>query len=395
MQLVSFSVENYKSFNKRQEVFFSNNSRNVTAFFGLNSSGKTNLFSALEFYCDFILKSTNFRRGKLLSRDFFQYLHEASTRPTSFSAEFKNSNYQYKYNFSLGRDGSVETERLQRKKISIGNYETVFSRNSLINDRFEHLGFSANLLRETRPDSLVLTRAYGVNNKIAREVFGCIEKIMPFSMSRFMGYTAEKVSENPDLKEKVLRFLKMADLYIQDFSVERDEDYDRVIETSNMLLSDAAMDLMRRSSYRVTTKHILRREDGGIIGVKGMSLKEDESNGTNQMFSYAAPIIEALEYGAVLYIDELEVNLHPKECAFIVNLFDAKNGKNKANGQLIINTHELSLMDILGKENVYLLGKDELEATKISRMIGARSNEKNLSKKYSAGLFGAIPRTEL
>ena len=91
----------------------------------------------------------------------------------------------------------------------------------------------------------------------------------------------------------------------------------------------------------------------------------------------------------------MEVNLHPKECEFIVNCFNEKYGENKAKGQLIINTHETMLMDLVGKNNIYLLGKDKFESTVVSSLSGVRSNDGNLAKKYNAGLFGAVPEIGL
>lgn len=391
MKLLSFKIKNYKSFNQEQEIIFDDNSKNVTAFFGPNSSGKTNLFSAIQFYCDFVLHSTDFRRKSVLSRDYFRFVQENAKLPTEFGAEFENSGVKYRYTFAIARDGNVDDEKLQRASDGI-NYRTIFTRRSLKNNAYEEYGFSSKILSETRCDSLVLTRAYTANNKIAMEVVNSIEKVMTFSMMQFHGYTAEKVLDNPEMKEKVLEFLKLADLYIQDFSVKRNDIYDRLMQ-GDQVFSDAAARLLRRASYEVTTSHILRNASGEVVGVENMSLDENESSGTNRMFSYAMPVIEALLEGKVLYIDELEVNLHPRECAFILRLFDEDRGFNKAHGQLIINTHELSLMDLLGKENVYLLGKDRFEATVVSRPKGVRTSEKNLSKKYSAGYFGAVPRT--
>lgn len=391
MRLLSFRVKNYKSFNEEQKIVFSDSSKNVTAFFGPNSSGKTNLFSAVDFYCDFILHSTDFRRRRILSQDYFRFVSENADIPTEFGAEFETDGIKYKYGFSILRDGNVGDERLQRDNGS--GYVTVFARKSLKNNVYEDYGFSSKILSETRQDSLVLTRAYTANNKIAMSVVSGIEKVMAFSMINFHGYTAEKVLENPKVKDKVLNFLKMADLYIQDFSVKKNEMYDKMMQ--NNFLSDEAMKLFKRSSYEVMTTHVLRNVSGEVIGVRNMSLNEDESSGTNRIFSYALPVIEALEEGKVLYIDELEVNLHPRECAFIVKLFDKENGMNLADGQLIINTHETSLMNILGKENIYLLGKDRFESTVVGKLVGVRNDDKNLAKKYDVGMFGAVPRVEI
>ena len=395
MRLLSFSVENYKSFYERQSVTFIENEQNATAFYGANSAGKSNLFSALKFYCDFILHSTDFHRNAVLGNNYFQYVKNGAMEPSSFSAEFKNQGTQFRYSFSINRIGKVSSEKLEFASIKLLKnelkYETVFSRKSMVNNnRYIEHGFGSALLNETRPDSLVLTRAYAANNKIAKRVFECIESINLYNFNSF-GMTAEKVANNSELKGNVLRFLKMADLYIQDFHVEE-------IKTSyggdslENILSKEVADLYRRALYKVSTVHYVYDENDVVVGTRDMMLNENESNGTKQLFEYAYPVIEALNEGKVLYIDELETNLHPRECAFIVELFNNIAGENKQKGQLIINTHDMTLMDLLGKDNVYLLGKNRHEATVISKISGVRSDDKNLAKKYYAGLFGATPR---
>lgn len=392
-RLIKFSVENYKSFYKKQEVVFNEDEKNVTAFFGPNSAGKSNLFSAMRFYCDFILHSADFKNNKNLDNDFFKYTDDGNSIPTIFSAEFKNDVYRYRYTFSISRpSGNVDVERLQRKSVDKDSvFETIFTRKSLSTDRYKTYNFTSSILNETRDDSLILTRAYAINNKIASDVISCIENIMFYTNIDFTGFTAEQVSLHPEIKDKVLKFLKKSDLYIHDFSVKQNSDYKNLVN-SGSLFNEKALKLLKRSFYDVQTMHTVRDKDGNVIGTRNMSLSSDESNGTKQIFDYAYPIIKSLEEGAVLYIDELEVNLHPKECLFIINLFNSNNTENIGNGQLIINTHETALMDVLGKDNIYLLGKDKMESTVANKMTGVRTDDKNLSKKYNTGLFGAVPR---
>ncbi|MBQ3275179.1 ATP-binding protein, partial [Candidatus Saccharibacteria bacterium] len=387
---------NYKSFKEKQEITFLENEKNVTAFFGPNSSGKSNLFSALQFYCEYILESTNFHRKKVLHGENFRFTKSCAQKDSVLSAEFKNDTYQYKYSFSITREGEVSEEHLSRKKLGDVSYKTIFSRGSIINNRYGEFGFPSKMLKETRSDSLILTRAYAANNKIAKDVFSCIESITFFSGAgsaiKNFGHTAEIASDDPQKKNDILRFLKLADLYIQDFTVEKNN---QLNEIDSSLFSADMINLLRRSTYKITTTHSVRDEAGNVISLTNMSMRENESAGTNQIFEYAGWILEALKEGKVLYVDELGINLHPKECSFIVNLFDKTYGENTKNGQLIINTHETGLIDILGKDNCYFLGKDLFEATLVEKLSGIRTEEKNLSKKYNAGLYGAVPQIGL
>lgn len=62
------------------------------------------------------------------------------------------------------------------------------------------------------------------------------------------------------------------------------------------------------------------------------------------MFGFAGPIIDVLEKGYTLFIDELDVNLHPKLVEFIVKLFNSKEN-NPNNAQLVFTSHDVYVLD--------------------------------------------------
>ncbi len=392
MRLLSFSVRNYRSFYEEQKISFNEDDKNVTAIFGPNGSGKSNLFKAMVFYRNFILYSTRFHEGKVLGGEQFLLNETGRKEPTVFSAEFKNDKYAFSYQFSV-YGGQVEDEKLQRKELGGGAlYKTIFSRKSIPKDRFKEFKFTRVLLRETRDDALVLTRAFETNNKIAEEIFGWLKSFQLLAGQQPINITADKVIENQEVKEKVLSYLKRADLYIQDISVERasisGEDF------KNSPFRDEVVKEMQQSGhkYKITTVHAVRNLEGRVVAAMPFSMGPggQESTGTNRMFELAFPLIDTIEKGRVLYIDEFEVNLHPKECLFIVSLFNSLKG-NKGKAQLIINTHSKFLMNYIGKNNIYLLGKNHQEATVIGEMKGVRSTEASFEKKYDAGFFGSLP----
>lgn len=393
MRLLSFSVKNYRSFYGEQTIRFSEDDKNVTAVFGPNGSGKSNLFKAMAFYRNFILYSTRFREGRVLEGEQFLLNQTGKKESTVFRAEFKNDKHIFSYQFSV-KNGAVDDEKLQRKtREKDATYKTIFTRKSIAKDRFEEYKFTNVLFKETRNDSLVLTRAFETNNKIAKEIFDWLKSFQLIAGQQPMNITADRVIESQEVKEKVLSYLKRADLYIQDISVEKanmsGEDF------KNLPFRDEVVKEMQHSGhkYKITTIHAVRDEGGKIVDAVPFSMgpSGQESTGTTKMFELAYPLIDTIEKGNILYIDEFEVNLHPKECLFIVNLFESLGNRNSSRAQLIINTHSKFLMNYLGKNNIYLLGKDHQESTVIGGMKGVRSDDSNVEKKYDAGLFGSVP----
>ncbi len=179
--------------------------------------------------------------------------------------------------------------------------------------------------------------------------------------------------------------MQKADLYIQDLSV-AEVDIPEVVISA---FSDEVRSKVNKTTYDVTTTHMVYDDRGNIVKAAHLPLSA-KSTGTRRIFELAFPILDSLENGNILCIDEFEVNLHPKECTFLVSLFSSDN--NKKGARLIITTHNTQLLDQVGRNSVHLVGKNRREETilgQISKNI--RSDDKLLEKKYNKGLFGANP----
>ena len=112
------------------------------------------------------------------------------------------------------------------------------------------------------------------------------------------------------------------------------------------------------------------------------------------MYELALPVIDALEKGDILCIDEFELFLHPQECSYIINLFKNQN-LNKRNAQLIILTHATQIMSQLDRKDIHIFGKNSREETIIGSVPSSiRQDDRLIEKKYLRGLFGGVPNTE-
>lgn len=386
MRLISFTVSNYRSFLNEQTVTFDQGLKNVDAIFGPNGSGKSNLFMAIGFFCNFIRTSTRFE-GQTMSYMPFILNDESEQKPTSFQAEMQNSKHIYRYQFSLFM-GQVSGETLSRKSLAKeAKYETIFSRKSLEKNYYEKYGFGSSILKTTRNDALVLTKAWENNNKYAIEVFEWLEHLKLISGGQPVGQTAQKIIEDDEFKLKLLDLLRRADLYIQDVTAAKVNMPDELF--NNLPLKDEFKKNIDRTGYNVTTTHILRDSEGKIVGTRQLPM-DFESDGTRRIFELAFPLIDSLEQGNILYIDEIETHLHPKECEFIIELFSAQT--NSSGAQLVVNTHNTQIMDQVGRNNIHLFGKNNREETVIGDIPkDIRTDDPALEKKYNKGMFGAVP----
>lgn len=120
------------------------------------------------------------------------------------------------------------------------------------------------------------------------------------------------------------------------------------------------------------------------------------SDGTRTMFSYCSLLINVLEDGKTLFIDELEKSLHPYLTNYIVNLFNDKE-KNLNNAQLIFISHDISLLHkkALQPEQVWCTQKNdktlESQLFCLSQYKIKSDRDGNYAEKYMKGAYGAIP----
>ena len=387
MKILSFSLSNYRSFKSEQRIIFGSDEKNVTTIYGPNGAGKSNLFYALNFFCNFIKTSTKFE-GQVLPYEPFLLNINTKTLPTTFETEFIAEKRQFRYRFSI-LNGNIIEEALGAKNIgSEGKYDTIFSRPTIPKGNYGE--FYKDVLKRTRSDALVLTKAWEDNDKNAIEVFEWLKSFEIMNMNQLpvtRSKTAEKIMINNDFKTQVLDLMRRADLFVQDVTVSEAQIPKRLID--QLPLNEEAKKGMSSTGFVISTTHLLRDDDGNVVGTVPMSMGSHESVGTQRIFELAHPILNIINNGGILYIDEFENDLHPSECKFLVSLFEKENPKQ---AQLIINTHSTVLQDQVGRNNIRLLSKNAKEETIISEVPKSiKPDDPAIERKYNKGMLGAIP----
>lgn len=388
MKLHNFRISNFRSFLGEQIINFNFDDKNTNVIYGPNGSGKSNLYIGLTFFRNFIWHSTKFE-GQKMNYNYFALSSDNDNKPTKLSAVFSNSDFMYDYGYSL-LNGIITDEYLKRKDLgSKSKFEIIFRRGSIDKNRYTEFGFTSETLRKTRPDALVLTKAWEDNNKIATDVFKWLDHFKLINgSSQDQNITAKKILETEGYKEQVLDLLKKADLYIQDVEANQVNLPEELL--NELPLRDDFKASIDRTGYEVITSHFVHDTEGKITGIRKLSMNGDESMGTRRIFELAYPLIDTLEKGNILYIDDFEIYLHPKECLFIVSLFEEENNQNGS--QLIINTHNTQIINQVGRDNVILFGKNNREETVIGKIPkDIRTTDASIEKKYNKGLFGAVP----
>lgn len=141
-------------------------------------------------------------------------------------------------------------------------------------------------------------------------------------------------------KSKVMDFLNAADINIDDIVIEtRPFDLNELPDEMPESLRNLIAGEMKGEKIK-EIKTIHKDSEGNSV----IFDFDEESDGTQKLFSFAGPWIDSLENGHVLFIDELHDNLHPRLVRFLVELFHNPKTNSK-NAQLVFTTHETSILN--------------------------------------------------
>lgn len=380
-KLNSIKVSNFRSFAKEQQIEFNTN---TTAIYGANASGKSNISRSLSFMFRYIENSSAANVSKIPFEPFL--LREDNDSPTSLEIEFLSNSKTFRYSFSFKSD-KIISEKLvdlssQKEKIIFNRIEQKIENSSTA----KKYGFTKSLLEKTRQTTLLITKAREDNNPYANIVFDFIDNINVFECNspNLRPVSIKILNERPELKEKVLEFLKSADLWIRDFTIDEIDTPDEVIK--NLPVIDELKEQFRKSTL-ITTKHSVRGDKNEIVDYIQFSLDNQESTGTRIIFDLAPLIVASVEDGTPLYIDEFGIHLHSDICSYILKYF-----KDNSRSQLIINTHDTSLMNELSREEIILVEKNQTEESLVSRLSDySPRKDAPIEKHYRKGLYGARP----
>jgi hypothetical protein len=124
---------------------------------------------------------------------------------------------------------------------------------------------------------------------------------------------------------------------------------------------------------------------------------EEESEGTKSLIRMAPSIVQAIESGGVLLVDELESSLHPLIGAAIVKLFNSPQS-NPRGAQVLFTTHDTRMLaassdaPLLRRDQIWFAEKNPEGASTIYPLTDYQpSQSENLESGYLQGRYGAIP----
>ncbi|MDB6086314.1 MAG: hypothetical protein JWN43_4195 [Gammaproteobacteria bacterium] len=410
--LIGFRFQNFRSFLTEQTFSFSTSSdrthesthlmrtgmkavprvSKAAIAFGPNASGKTNLLVALATFRDLILHSTAYTDAQFADRHTPFRFGPSASKPTEFEIDLLLDHVRYRYAVSY------DSQRVRSERLLIyrtGKSQRWFDRHfDEATGLDEWAPFSPNFngpremwRKATRPKALFLTTAAQLNSEqlapLLRWVEHHLEIVFPSDMSD-LNRVATRM-QDADFKARVLRLLRAVDIHVDDLRVaERDQPQAEPPPRSG------AAGYAKHGGRRTSIEFLHAREGWLPIWLDSVF----EAAGTQRLIGLFGPLLQAIEHGKLLLIDEFDAGLHPLVARYLIRLINDPSMSARG-AQLLLTSHNTTLMDlqILRRDEIWLVQLNEQHASNLSPLLLSSPRKHELiAKNYLRGRYGAVPR---
>lgn len=339
--------------------------------YGANASGKSNFIKAFEFFKWYVTNSSkDIQAGERVNVESFRLNSGTADEPSYFEAIFCDAESQYRYGFEADNT-TVHSEWLYQKgnKKRAKEVELFYREKDkfTIHSKFV-VGKEVAGKKMVRSNALLLSVAAQFNDPMSVEIMGWLNDTTIISGSnddKIWNIAAVQLDDTK-MKQRIVEFSRYADLGIENIE-----------KVDNTIIST----------------HIQYDDGGNEIKSVAFPFRKNESEGTIKYFSLAYPIIDALDNGKRLIIDEFDSKMHPLLTCRIIALFNSQE-TNPKNAQLIFTTHDTNLLsaNIFRRDQIWFTQKDRYGATDLYSLAEYKvRNDASFEKDYLSGKYGAIP----
>lgn len=358
--------------------------------YGPNNSGKTCLVKCIE-----AVKLILLNKNPALSPNFFTKDTICELGVTFLSAGKK---FSYDLNYDVKSKKFLYEKFTEILKDQYGNEkEILWLEKDVINQQYYCIDTDLIMMMDLMSPSnllcyLIDSSKFEYLDKMKSIIVEFAEKIDIINMNNIpMSKTIELMKNNNGIREKIVNFIKNADIYMDNFEY---VDMDQIkfdIKTDSEKPDEEVLNMREKIAEQIRLVSTYK-------GVAVPSLIFD-STGTKKIAAMASYIIEGLENGRILVIDELDSSIHFKLTRAIVAMF---NNELNTNAQMIFTVHDVNLMDckkMFRKEQIWFVHKDHegvyvYSLADFTAEQGVRDTT-DIVEKYRKGALGALPDPEL
>ena len=389
--LCQFSFQNFKSY--RGEITFDMQASSISEFadsllkkekcssllpvsavYGPNGGGKSNLLQALACLISIVVKPVYDLEKNRISQimqqsvkaEPFLFDGRSEKEPSEFRIFFRTGEYEYCYYLAVLKD-EIFAETLDRKKIGGKKPARIFYREG------GEITLGPILKKEN------------VNTNINGK--------MPFLSFLSINYNVPVISAAQEWFESCVIRSYANPAAERQIMITNDAELKQQIL---LLLNDMGIDI---DGYRFDEKDkqlYLRRS----IGNAEYELPFDhESDGTKKLIAALPVLLVALQEGRLVIIDELDAKLHPKLLRYVISMF--KNQKiNQHGAQLLFTSHDMATMKntVFRRDEIWFAALNENHSSELYSLYEIRREDNErvnstaaFDKQYLEGRYGADP----
>lgn len=439
--LLRVSVENYKSFDKKEELSLLSSSKIQTnkshrvkikqtnilknaVVYGANASGKSNLVKVITFIKKVLIEGLPVNSAS----DFCRNSLENQNRESVFELQFTVEDKFYAYGFSAILNKKEITEEWLFELMQDGSAHNLFMREKekapVLGDWVNPTTSEKNRFAVYAEDfaghniQLFLAemnrgKKYEDNSKLLffKNVFEwIINHIVVINPNIGISDTDAYYSE--ESLDTISSLIKTFDTGVSEIKTKQItmEEMSQMVpkevlyEIFNTLKKQMQMTNLPelKMTWRIADGFFnIRISGAGEPEITTLVLKHgklvfdfsfhEESDGTKRLFDLIDMLMSKRK-DVVFAVDELERSLHPKLTEHFLKLFMEAHKADRV--QLVFTTHEDTIMDqeLFRRDEIWFVERDGTNASKIYSLDRFKERyDKKLSKAYLEGRYGAIP----
>lgn len=394
----------------------------LTALYGANGAGKSNLIRSISLLKTMLLNSSI---PTAFSTQKFRLSKSTTGEPVEMSIEFFTNSSIYYYTVSIN-EGIIQDEYFS-SVAAHGDDEMIFHREYKDKKTSIHF-FKAfeekeenNTLKKIIETDLLKTNQplFSLLNTITNDHFNDIkvayqwfdkDLTIIYPETQAAGLVME-IDANSHFKDFAVDTMESFNTGITDLKIEVKtlEEFlgkgkEKEIEEIKAELRNNPEKKMAIMPNKATKENVAIVDDQGEIVVKRMVFEHmgekeekfefsfrEESDGTKRLLEYLPVLNSIINASQTFIVDEIERSIHPLIVKELISKFSADE---LTKGQLIFTTHESNLLDqeIFRPDEIWFAEKNIIGATKLYSLSDFKEhNTIDIRKGYLSGRYGAIP----
>ena len=414
MNIIDFTIENFKSYREettftfealdsdfRDENLFTARLEDGSelrllksaALYGANAAGKSNIIWALKALSYFVKNSREFPVDYLIPFEPYRWDHNGDDTRLALRFVTRGEIYRYTVSYNSRAFTSEELNRIEKGRevsifrkvpgrVSIGEGWRSTSLD-LSNIEFlpNHLLLSEMAVREKNDLQHIYLAMAGMTVEPLLNVINIHDRNVRVSREILSGHESE-------LFGRLQALMRISDLGI--VGLEMKAHGDDEFQFPDSVPTEIRRQIIDNNRWEFNTFH----KDCDDRDVK-MPL-EQESTGTQNLFSLGAMVLDVLGRGGFLAYDEMDVAVHPQLFRLLIRLFHSPQS-NPHNAQILFTTHNTIIVNetdgIMRADQIWFAEKD---SSGRSSLYSAQDFEEisisvPFERWYRMGRFGGTP----